>query len=332
MILSALLILRKHEMKNIFILFVVVFGSINLYGQNERYFDERYISDLSFINPVLVNPAATGHDMNHSLLLSYKNTWATFEGTPKTLILSYDGPIADRLGFGALLLTDSNGDLKTTKLQGSFSYTIDTPTNKIGFGLSAEYIQHGLSADVFSDPLVESDVLVTDNIVGVNFFDVSFGIYGVYENKLTYGIALPSLVSTRIDDGDESTEREIGFIGSLGYKLDGLDANLVLEPSIMIKKLMNVPIHADVNVLARFLDDKLRGGITYTVGADETLGFIIGTSINTMNFTYAYGASRNAFQTYNNGTHELSVRFDIGSNKKADAEMQKVMEDKIMNK
>lgn len=329
MINPTLLKLRKQAMKNIYLLLFVVFGAISLFGQNERYFDERYISDLSFLNPVLVNPGATGHDLSHSLFLSYKNTWATHEGTPKSLILSYDGPIADRLGFGGLILTDSNGDLKTTKLQGSVSYTIDTPTNKIGFGLSAEYIQHGLSADVFSGPALDPDPEVTANIVGTNFFDASFGVYGVYNGKLTYGLSLPSLVSTRIDDGDSTTEREIGYILNLGYMLDNLDANLVLEPSLMVKKLMNVPFHADINVLARFLDDKLRGGITYTVGADETLGFIIGTRINSMNFTYAYGASRHEFQTYNNGTHELSVRFDIG---KKSSGMQKVVDDKIMDK
>jgi len=318
-------------MKNIYILLFVVFGSTCLFGQNERYFDERYISDLSFLNPVLVNPGATGHDLEHHLLLSYKNTWATHEGSPKTLILSYDGPIADRLGFGGLLLTDSNGDLRTTKLQGSVSYTIDTPINKIGFGLSAEYIQHGLSADVFGDIHTEPEQLINQNIAGTNFFDVSFGVFGLYNEKLTYGLALPSLVSTRIDDGNSETEREIGYILSLGYMLDGLDANLVLEPSLMVKKLMNVPFHADINLLARFLDDKLRGGITYTVGAEETLGFIIGTSINSMNFTYSYGASRHEFQTYNNGTHELSVRFDIGSDKYGGG-IQKVIDDKTLNK
>ena len=306
-------------MKNLILIIVCVLGVGALSAQNERYFDERYISGLSFLNPVIVNPGATGNDMNHHVFLSYKNNWASFEGSPKSLILSYDGPVADRLGVGAMLLTDSYGDLRTTKFQGSVSYTIDTPTNKIGFGLSAEYIQHGLSSDVFTDPLLEpGDVLINDRIAGSNFFDVSFGIYGLYNDKLIYGLALPSLVSSRIDDGDSSTEREIGYLFNVGYKIDDLDSDLVLEPSIWVKKLMNVPFHADINVLARFLDDKLRGGITYTVGADEKLGFLIGTNVNAMHFTYSYSASRHEIQTYNNGAHELSVRFDLQSIAKGD--------------
>lgn len=288
--------------------------STTVEAQNERYFDERYISGLAFLNPVIVNPGATGHDFNHHILATYKNNWSSFEDTPRSFILSYDGPVADRLGIGALLLTDTNGELETTKLQGSVSYTIDTPTNKIGFGLSAEYIQHGLSSDVFNDPFLETgDPLINDRIAGNNFFDVSFGIYGVYNDKLIYGLALPSLVSSMIEEGNGSSDREIGYLFNVGYRIDDLDSDLVLEPSVFVKKLMNVPFHADVNVLARFLDDRLRGGITYTVGGDEKLGFVIGTNINSMNLTYAYGASRNEFQTYNNGSHEISLRFDIVS-------------------
>ena len=310
---------RLLKFAGITILFSIVFVQ-SIDAQNERYFDERYVSSLAFLNPVIVNPGATGHDFEHNVFLTYKNSWASFEGTPKSFIASYDGPVADRLGFGGMLLTDKDGDLQTTKLQGSVSYTIDTPTNKIGFGLSAEYIQHGLSADVFADPLLDpNDVLVNNRIAGTNFFDVSFGIFGLYQNKLTYGLALPSLVSSRIDDGNASSEREIGYLFNLGYKFDNLDSDMVLEPSVFVKKLMNDPFHADVNILGRFLDDKLRGGVTYRVGADENLGFIIGTSFGNMNFTYSYGGSRLEFQTYNNGSHEISISFDIASKSKKEA-------------
>ncbi len=314
---------QKNIMNRLLVIFACVLfvSGVKLQAQNERYFDERYITGLSFLNPVIVNPGATGNSLDHNLFVSYKNNWSSFEGTPKTFMASYDGPVADRLGFGALILTDTNGDLETTKFQGSVSYTIDTPTNKIGFGLSAEYIQHGLSSDVFSDPLLDpNDPLVNDRIAGSNFFDVSFGIFGLYNGKLSYGLALPSLVSSRIDDGGGDGEREIGYLFNLGYRIDDLDSDLVIEPSVFVKKLMNVPFHADVNVLGRFLDDRFRAGISYRVGADETLGFVLGASVNSMSFTYAYSASRLEFQTYNNGAHELAISFNLSSKKQEGAE------------
>jgi len=312
-------------MKNILVIIAFVFAANSLAAQ--RYFDERYISSLAFLNPVIVNPGATAYDDNHHILLNYRNKWASFPDSPKSIILSYDGPVADRLGFGALLTTDSNGSLETSKFQGSLSYTIDSPINKIGFGIAAEFIQHGLTNDFFSNPLVNSeDALILERLNGANYFDVSFGAYGLYDGKLSYGLALPSLVSSRIDDSSSSVGRELGYIFNVGYKFDELDSGLVLEPSLFIKKLMNVPFHANINVLGRFLEDKLRGGIAYTVGADENLGFIIGTTLNAFNFTYSYNASRHEFQTYNNGSHELSLRFDIGSKKLMNTDEEMIKE------
>ncbi|NNE27375.1 MAG: PorP/SprF family type IX secretion system membrane protein [Saprospiraceae bacterium] len=300
-------------MRHIFCAFLAFLFVGSLTAQ-ERYFDERYISSLSFLNPVLVNPGATAKDGEHRLLLNYKNTWSSFEGSPQSVILSYDGPVADRLGFGAQLISDSNGDLRMTKAQGQVSYTIDAPVNVIGFGIGAEYINHSLSADALNNTIIDrDDPIVNDRLAGASFFDVSFGIYGVYDGKLSYGISFPSLVSTRIEDTNTESDREIGYIFNLGYIFDKSD--VVFEPSIMVKKLNQVPFHADINLLGRFLDDKLRGGITYTVGADEKIGFLVGTIIGNLNFTYAYNASRHEFQTYNNGSHELSVLFQIGKKK-----------------
>ena len=74
-------------------------------------------------------------------------------------------------------------------------------------------------------------------------------------------------------------------------------------------------IRDSLNLLGRFVDDKFRGGITYTVGGDERVGFIIGGTFNTLGLNYSYNASRHEFQTYNNGTHEISLNFNIGERK-----------------
>ena len=318
-------------MKKLILLFACII-IVNVLSGQERYFDERYISTMSFLNPVLVNPGATGYEGEHHILLNYRNEWASFPGSAKSVILSYDGPVADRLGVGALFLSDSNGSLNTTKFQGSLAYTLDTPTNVLGFGLSGEFIQHGLDGDALINPIIDiSDPNVLSRLDGANFFDVSFGVQGMYDGVLSYGLAFPSLVSSRISDDTANTDdREIGYIFNVGYSFDQLDSGFKLEPSIWLKKLMNVPFHADVNLLGRFLEDKLRGGLSYRVGADEKLGFLIGFGVNTLNFTYAYNASRHEFQQYNNGSHELSVRFDIGKAMKDGITGEDVIDDKMM--
>lgn len=314
----------------LYIALFVAFAS-TVIGQ-VRYFDERYISTQSYLNPVLINPGATGAMGTHQIIVNYKNKWASFPGSPKSYLISYDGPVADRLGFGVLASADSNGSLETTKIQGSLSYTIESVSNIIHAGFSGEYIQHGLSGDVLTHKYIsQGDVIINERDLGNGFFDVSVGAYGIYDNTITYGIALPSLVSSKIsDNSNDSFAREIGFIANVGYiyRKAGLDATF--EPSLFIKQLNNVPFHADINLLGRFADDKLRGGITYTVGGDERVGFTIGTAFNAMTLNYSYNASRHEFQTYNNGSHEFSLRFDIGGGKDTSQEIMGMDSDTML--
>ena len=66
-----------------------------------------------------------------------------------------------------------------------------------------------------------------------------------------------------------------------------------------------------------FLDDKLTGGIAYTIGGDKRLGFLIGTTIEALTLNYMYNVSSAEFQTYNNGAHEISIGLRFGDNKMA---------------
>ncbi|MBK8624500.1 MAG: type IX secretion system membrane protein PorP/SprF [Saprospiraceae bacterium] len=134
----------------------------------------------------------------------------------------------------------------------------------------------------------------------------------LYEKKLTYGISLPSAVSSRISDIDaETPEREIGFIMQVGYKLD-VQSDITMTPAIIMKKLANVPTHIDMNLTFGFLQDKLIGGVNYTLGADKRLGFLLGTKIEKLNFYYSYNTSSQFIQDYNNGSHELTLGVNFG--------------------
>jgi len=302
-------------MKNyIYIIFTFLLFAQMANGQ-ARYFNERYTYTHYNLYPVLINPGATGASGNSQVVFNYRNKWAAFPNSPKTLTFSYDGDIGNRLGFGGLLLSDSFGELETTKGQVSFSYSIESPTNKVGFGLSTEFVQHRVAGSSISNPFIDAvDPLLLSRLDGVSFFDASFGIHGMYADKITYGLVLPGLISSRLNDtfGDGG-ESEFDFILNFGYIFRPENNDIVVEPSIYIKQLMFVPLHVDVNLKVSFLEEKLTGGFTYSIGADERLGFLIGTKVNSFRFYYGYNVSRHDFQQFNNGSHELTVGFDIGS-------------------
>lgn len=289
---------------------LVIVGSATA---QERYFDTRYIYTQAFLNPVLINPGASGFG-NNQLLFNYRNNWASFAGNPNTITLAYDGQLIDRVGFGAVVMQDNFGSLRTNKAQVSFSYGITTPTNKVRFGIATDFLQHGLNnRDADDSQFNPNDPLVRLRREGAQFFEVSIGAYGIYDNRLTYGIALPSLLSSRINYTDKVNTNEIGFIFNVGYKLDAVPDEITLEPSIFVKKLQSVPTHVDINLKAGFMEDKLTGGVSYTLGADKRLGFLLGFKINKADIYYTYNVSTWAFQNYNNGAHEVSVKLNLGA-------------------
>lgn len=299
--------------KNIVLSVIAFFIGMAMIDAQVRYFDERYISTQSQLNPQLINPGAIGYGLNHQIFVNYRNKWSGIDGAPRTLTLSYNGAVGNRLGVGVNVLSDKFGELETTKGELGLSYTIVSDNNQVGFGLSGAYIKHAIGGYGNANP---NDPIISQALSGAEYFDASFGLYGIYLKKFYYGLSLPSLVSSRISDIDNGSDdnKEIGFILQLAYRLD-IQEDISMTPGIIMKKLSNVPTHIDLNLNFGFLQDKLIGGVTYTVGADKRLGFLIGTKIENLNFYYSYNTSSNVIQDYNNGSHEVTLGFNFGGNK-----------------
>lgn len=308
-------------MKTIVNLLLVMTFAVSLSAQG-RYFDERYVSTQTQLFPVLINPGAIGATGDHQVVLNYRNNWSSFDGSPSTLTFSYDGDLGNKLSFGAQLLRDQYAALEMTKGLVGFAYAIESPTNKVSFGLSAEYIQNSLKSDLAGVDLQDPEVLKA--LDGTQYFDVSFGVHGRYNENVMYGVSLPSLLSSRISDSNsgDSEDRDFGFIFYGGYDYHSVANGLHIIPSVFIKQLNNTPTHIDLNVRFSFLEERLTSGIGYTVGADNRLGFLIGTKIDKAGFYYSYNISNNEFQSYNNGAHEISIGINL-SNKTA---LQKAMD------
>jgi len=261
------------------------------------------------------------------LMVNYRNTWSGFDDSPQTILVAYNGPVGNRLGFGAQLLNDSYANLNTTKGQIGLSYTIDSPVNRVGFGITTEYIQHSLSGAALNSGQVEvTDPIIRQRLDGAQYFDASFGVYGLYNKKLVYGLSLPSLISSKISDTGTEEDRSIGYILQVGYKLKSEETQITFEPTVVVKSLMNTPTHVDLIGKFGFLDDKLVGGVAYTLGGDQRLGFLIGTTVESLKINYMYNVSGAEFQTYNNGSHEISLGIRFGEQKRDSApiEMDKI--------
>lgn len=295
-------------MNKIIGLILIFFGIVlNLQAQ-----EQRHVFTQHFISPVVINPGATGFYDQHGLLLNYENKWSGFQGGPRSLTLSYDGPVANRLSMGALIFRDQVASLETVKGQLSYAYKIPADTYEVSVGLTTEYLQYGLTGDL-NNPIIDvSDPELLNRLEGARFFDVSAGVYGIFNENIKFGLVLPGLVRARLDNNGDVSDRTINYIVHVGYQYDVPDYDFYIEPSIFIKQLRNVPFHADLNVKLGFMEDQLIGGLTYAFGYDR-LGFLIGTKVNNLKFYYSYNVSLYESQQYHNGMHGLTLGFNIAT-------------------
>ncbi len=305
--------LTSQTMTKVIALCIFILISMSIDAQT-RLIGERSVYTQYYNSPFLLNPGATGQRDFGEVVTYYRNAWTSFPGSPKTVTIGYDGAIGNRIGIGLVGVTDSFAALRTTKGALNLSYTIETPDVKVGLGWSAEYIEHGLDGgDILNNPFVDGlDPEIVAGLEGAGFFDASIGVYGTYQDRITFGLALPSLVSSQVSgpEGDQA-DGGIGFIANLGYRLDVPEKDIVFEPSIWARQLMLVPFHVDVNLKADFLDEQLSTALTYSVGAEERIGFMIGTQIQNFGFNYSYNFSFHEFQQFNNGSHELGLRLRL---------------------
>ena len=303
-------------MKKILLLFVFISTVSTLWSQD---FGTSIKMPLAFtqyyLSPQLMNPASTGFHGQYKLGMNYRSYWSDFPGAPKSFAAHYNGPATDRVGIGAMLFTESFGVENRFRGQLSYAYRFGSDDYKMSLGLSTDYSQFRLDNTAITNELYDAnDPLVMDALDGRRYFGATIGFYTEYKKQFFFGLSLPQIVFARIDDGESGDgETSFNYIATLGTWVDVPDYDLVLEPSLYLKKVGNAPLHVDINVVGKFLDDRLYGGLSYSLGAGNRFGFLVGARINNFRFYYGYDVSYQEFQDYNNGSHEVTLSFDLFS-------------------
>src|SRR3954471_12092371 len=77
-----------------------------------------------FFNPYSINPSYAGIDGKASATLSYRKQWATIDGGPTVVNLSFHAPATKRLSYGFNILQDNRGLLSNTGLLLTLGYNV----------------------------------------------------------------------------------------------------------------------------------------------------------------------------------------------------------------
>ncbi len=266
-----------------------------------------------------LNPAATGSNGNIEAAALYRHQWMAMPNAPRTAVGSFQAKLEDyNMGAGGYFIFDKTGPTSFMGLYGNYAYQIELGASnyvdsKIAFGLQLGLVQYRLAGDELrvNDP---SDELVLRNNDSKIRPDAGAGIY-YFSDFFRFGVAVPQLMSMNIsyeDDGRISgIDREMHVFLMGGGMIPFNDEGNFIEPSLFVKYSPVSPIHAQLDIRARFYNG-FNAGIGYAT--DRTISANAGILFQDQ-YRITYGVS---FQFSENSqnlgmTHEFGLIYIIES-------------------
>lgn len=273
-------------------------------------------------NPTVVNPAFAGNRGVLSLIGLHRSQWVRLDGAPRSESLSINSPIrSGRVGLGGNIIRDQIGPTEEAFVSADFSYTIPTSeTAKLSFGLKATAHLLNVNFRVL-DAFQDGDARLEDNID--NRFSPNFGLGLLYNTARFYaGFSVPNLLETRHFDTTSLNNpnatsflarERVNFYLTSGYVFD-LSDRVKFKPATLVKIVEGAPLQLDLT--ANFLlFEKLTLGAAYRWDAafSGLIGFNISDSM-LLGFAYDRETTELGNQTFNDGSFELFLRFELLKN------------------
>jgi len=271
---------------------------------------------LYMYNQLYYNPAYAGSRDAVSAIAIARFQWVNFEGAPRSQWFSVHAPLMQRyLGVGLNAVNDRIGNRTRTAVYADVSGSIPVNKNgsRIAVGLSGGFdvIGYDFSEVKVNDP--------SDPYFGKVYTDtkpnVGAGLY-YYGEKHYIGISSPRLLEVNSNNFDTLVTRlnSRHFFLSGGYVFT-LNSVLKLKPSTLIKYTPHAPITIDVN--ATFLMyDCVWAGLMYRF--HESMGVNILVDFKkTFGVGYVYDFPINGLRTFQSGSHEIFLRYDMRPKKSA---------------
>lgn len=259
-------------------------------------------------NTVSFNPAYAGSNNTLNFNLLYRTQWVGLDGAPKTQIFSVNSPVGTNTALGLSIVNDEIGPAEEMNATVDLSYTLYFNDNiKFAFGIKAGF--HSLQVDYRKlDAYNPIDAQFQEN---VSHEAPQIGIGGyLYTNNWYLGVSVPNMLNTEHYDKiavSTAAERQHFFMVA-GYVFQ-LNENIKFKPATLVKAVSGAPIGLDVSANFLFYE-KLTLGTSYRL--ESSVSALAGFQIsNNLMIGYAYDFDTTELSSYNSGSHEIFLKFEI---------------------
>jgi len=299
--------------KNIIFIIAFISAYIALAQQDPHY--TQYMYNQSIINPGyatndvgVVNLGALG-----------RSQWASAVGAPKSFNFFVHTPLSEKIEVGLSFISDNTGDgvVKENNFYADVAYVLNlNESHKLSFGLKAGFSnfqsnfngfnfpdQISIDDETLSDPAFQNQSKIFPNLgAGLFYFTDSYYL----------GASAPNLLKTKHLESANGIEtlgsEEIHFFFTGGYVFN-LSSSVKLKPAFMTKVVQGSPIVVDASLNVLF-NNRIEGGLAYRTSDAVSAMFNI-KATPSLRVGYAYDYTLSNLSTFNAGTHEIMVLYDL---------------------
>lgn len=273
---------------------------------------QRPIQSLYMFDPLLVNPAYAGNQVQLSATAIYRNQWVNLEGAPETFTATvHSGFKNSRVGLGVLVSKDVIGIHDDTGLYGIYSYKL--PISKRRKSVLSFGIQGGFNTITSDFNKLTLKNPGDPNLSGVSRqFNPNVGVGILYRDGSFFGgVSVPYMLDSKAvsstDINTLLTQRRYYYVfGGFTTKLSN---NVKLIPSTLIRIQEQAPLTFDINALV-VMYDAVGLGVSYRLG-DAVVGLFELQINNNFHVGYAYDFTLSQLNQFSNGSHELMINYRI---------------------
>jgi len=296
------------EQMNIKVMIAVALLALG-YHKTQAQQDIQYTQYM--YNTVAINPAYAGSRGMLSLNALYRSQWTGLDGAPQTVNFTGHTPLKIKgVGLGISLASDRIGPATESLGAADFSYSVPmSDRTRLSFGLKAGFSALGIDTDMF-DPEQQNDPYLYNQENKVSPL-LGAGIY-LHSETWYLGLSSPDLLETdHYNEVSVSIAREKMHLYLIGGYVFDLNPRLKFKPATLIKAVAGAPMAVDLS--ANFLfNDRFTLGAAYRL--DAALSALMGIQVfDGMMIGYAYDRDTTGIGDYNNGSHEVFLRFELNS-------------------
>jgi type IX secretion system PorP/SprF family membrane protein len=272
---------------------------------------QRAIQSLYMFDPLLMNPAFAGSQIQLSATSIYRNQWVNFDGAPKTFTATaHSGFKQNRVGLGLIAGKDVIGVHDETSLYFAYSYKL--PLSRFDKNKTLAFGVQGGFNNLTSDYTLT--ISREDDKFGVfRSFNPNFGAGLYYKSSKGYaGFSVPFFLNSQLltaQNAFESSARRYRYYYLTGGFTKQLSKQIKIVPSTLIRFQEKAPISFDATLIT-VLYDVVGLGASYRLG-DSFIGLFELQLNENFHVGYAYDFTSSDLRAYSNGTHEIMINYRI---------------------